>query len=121
MFATAPHLVSWAKFCPQVKQSGGRPPVPVAASRTRTFLGERYRRLAKRRGKKRALVAVGNSMLTVIWHLLSNPAEYYRDLGVDFYETHLNRQRRQRNLIAQLEQITGKKVALQPRPEQPAA
>ena len=139
MFATAPHLVSWAKFCPQVKQSGGKQArngatgngnpwlaaalgeSVIAASRTRTFLGERYRRLAKRRGKKRALVGVGNSMLTVIWHLLSNPAEHYRDLGVDFYETHLNRQRRQRNLIAQLEQITGKKVALQPRPEQPAA
>jgi transposase len=71
--------------------------------------------------KKRALVAVGNSMLTVIWHLLSNPDEHYRDLGADFYETHLNRQRRQRTLIAQLEQITGKKVALQPRLEQPAA
>lgn len=139
MFASAPHLVSWAKFCPQVKQSGGKQArngatgngnpwlaaalgeSVIAASRTRTFLGERYRRLAKRRGKKRALVAVGNSMLTVIWHLLSNPDERYRDLGADFYETHLNRQRRQRNLIAQLEQITGKKVALQPRPEQPAA
>jgi transposase len=139
MFATAPHLVSWAKFCPQVKQSGGKQArngpagngdpwlaaalgeSVIAASRTRTFLGERYRRLAKRRGKKRALVAVGNSMLTVIWHLLSDPTREYRDLGVDLYETQVNRQRRQRNLIAQLEQITGKKVALQPRPEQPAA
>ena len=86
----------------------------IAASRTPTFLGERYRRLAKRRGKKRALVAVGNSMLTVIWHLLSDRERSYRDLGVDFYEAHVNRQRRQRNLITQLEQITGKKVTLQP-------
>jgi transposase len=137
-FATAPHLVSWAKFCPQVKQSGGKQArngaagngnpwlaaalgeSVIAASRTHTFLGERYRRLARRRGKKRALVAVGNSMLTVIWHLLSHPEEHYRDLGVDFYETHVNRQRRQRNLVAQLEQITGQKVELRPRPEQAA-
>jgi transposase len=138
-FATSAQLVSWAKFCPQVKQSGGKAPrngatgkgdpwlaaalgeSVIAASRTRTFLGERYRRLSRRRGKKRALVAVGNSMLTVIWHLLSDPEARYRDLGADFYQTHVNQRRRERSLIAQLEQITGKKVALQAKPELPAA
>jgi len=73
-FVSAPHLVSWAKFCPQVNQSGGKPArngatghgnpwlaaalgeSVIGASRTRTFLGERYRRLARRRGNKRALV-----------------------------------------------------------------
>jgi transposase len=125
MFATAAHLVSWAKFCPQVSQSGGKPArggatgrgdpwlgaalgeAVINAARTRSFLGERYRRLARRRGKNKALVAVGNSMLTVIWHLLSDPDAHYRDLGADFYDTHVNQRHRQRALIDQLQQITG--------------
>lgn len=133
MFTTAAHLVSWAKFCPQVTQSGGKQPhnratghgdpwlagalgeAVAGAAHTRSFLGERYRRLARRRGKKKALVAVGNSMLTIIWHLLSDPQATYHDLGPDFYETHVNQRRRERSLIGQLEQITGKKVALQHR------
>jgi len=139
VFATAAHLVSWAKFCPQVQQSGGKAPrngatghgdpwlasalgeAAAGAARTRSFLGERSRRIARRRGKKKALVAVGNSMLTIIWNLLSDPEAHYRDLGPDFYETHVNQRRRERTLINQLEQITGKQVTLQARPEQPAA
>jgi transposase len=138
-FATAAHLVSWAKFCPQVSQSGGKPArggatghgnpwlaaalgeAAIAASRTKTFFGARYRRIAKRRGKNKALVAVGNTMLTVIWHLLSDPQARYHDLGVDYYDTHLNQHRRHRSLINQLEQLTGKKVILQDQPEHPAA
>lgn len=138
VFATAAHLVSWAKFCPQVIQSGGKPArgaasghgdpwlgaaigeAAIAAARTRSFLGARYRRVVRRRGKKKALVAVGNSMLTVIWQLLSDPDAHYRDLGADFYDTHLNIGRRQRSLISQLEQLTGKKVVLEQAP-QPAA
>ena len=45
----------------------------VSAGKTDTFLGERYRRIAKRRGKKKAIVAVGRSILVIIWHLLSDP------------------------------------------------
>jgi hypothetical protein len=45
----------------------------VTAGRTSSFLGQRYRRIAKRRGKQRALVAVGNSILTIVWHLLADP------------------------------------------------
>ena len=139
VFATAAHLVSWAKFCPQVNQSGGKVPrngatgrgdpwlgaalgeAAAGAGRTATFLGARYRRLARRRGKKKALVAIGNSMLVIIWQLLSEPRASYQDLGVDFYETHVNQRRRERSLIDQLEQITGKKVTLQAKPEKPAA
>lgn len=139
VFTTAAHLVSWAKFCPLTTQSGGKPArhgatgrgdpwlgaalgeAAAGAARTSTFLGSRYRRLARRRGKKKALVAIGNSMLVIIWQLLSDPDAHYRDLGVDFYETHVNQHRRERSLIGQLEQITGKKVTLQPRPGQPAA
>jgi hypothetical protein len=59
----------------------------VGAARSDTFLGARYRRIAHRRGKKRALVAVGRSILVIIWHLLSNPDTRFHDLGADFYET----------------------------------
>ena len=45
----------------------------VSAGRTDTFLGERYRRIARRRGKKKAIVAVGRSILVIIWHLLADP------------------------------------------------
>jgi transposase len=86
-FPTAGHLVSWAKLCPRTIQSGakqragkagkGNPylkgalgEMAAAAAKTDTFLGERYRRLVKRRGKLKALVAVARSILVIIWHLL---------------------------------------------------
>jgi hypothetical protein len=90
-FPTAGHLASWAKFTPGVKQSAGKAKgksstghgnrylarvlgeAAVAAGRTDTFLGERYRRIARRRGTKRAIVAVGRSILIIVWHLLADP------------------------------------------------
>jgi transposase len=45
----------------------------AAAAKTSTFLGERYRRLVKRRGKLKALVAVARSILVIVWHLLADP------------------------------------------------
>jgi transposase len=138
VFPTAAHLVSWAKFAPIDRQSAGKGKgsstgkgnpwlaatigeVVTSLARTDTFLGERYRRLVRRRGKKRAIVAVGNSVLTIIWHLLSDPAVRYHDLGSDYYESRINTQRRQRDLVRQLEHLTGQKVTLQPRPELPTA
>ena len=53
----------------------------VAAAKTDTFLGERYRRIASRRGKNKAIVAVGRSILVIIWHLLSDPDARFHDLG----------------------------------------
>ena len=67
------------------------------------------------------MIAVGDSILTSVWRVLSDPDAHYRHLGADSYETHVNQRRRERSLISQLEQITGMKVALQPRPDQPAA
>lgn len=55
----------------------------LGAGRTDTFLGARYRRIARRRGKKRAVVAVGRSILTIAWHLLSEPDARFEDLGAD--------------------------------------
>ena len=49
----------------------------AAAAKTDTFLGERYRRLVKRIGKLKALVAVARSILVIIWHLLADPTARY--------------------------------------------
>jgi transposase len=138
VFPTAAHLVSWAKFSPIDATSAGRHKgnstgkgnpwlaatlgeVVAGVSRTNTFLGERYRRLARRRGKKRAIVALGNSVLTIVWHLLSDPNTHYQDLGPDYYQSKISQRRRQRDLIRQLEHLTGQKVTLQPPTQQPAA
>jgi hypothetical protein len=85
--------------------------VVVGLSRTDTSLCRRYRRLVRRRGKKRALVAVGNSVLTIVWHLLADPDARYHDLGAAYYESKINKQRRH-DLVRQLEQLTGQKVSL---------
>ena len=103
-FPTAGHLASWAKFAPGVKESAGKKKgsgstghgnrylarvlgeAAIGAARTDTFLGERYRRIARRRGAKKAIVAVGRSILVIIWHLLSDPDARYTDLGSDFYD-----------------------------------
>jgi transposase len=84
----------------------------AGAARTSTFLAARYKRVLKRRGKKRALVAVGNSILTICWHLLSDPDARFTDLGPDWHDR-LAPQRRKRQLIAELERLSGKKVLLQ--------
>jgi transposase len=130
-FPTPAHLASWARFAPGVKESAGRRKgngstghgnpylarvlgqVAVTASRTDTFLGERYRRIARRRGAKRAIVAVGRSVLTIVWHLLSEPESGFTDLGPDFYNTKINPERRKRNHVHQLEAL-GYKVTLEP-------
>ena len=86
----------------------------AGAGRTQTFLGARYRRLARRRGNKRAVVAVGRSMLVVIWHLLSDPNLEFVDLGVDYYELRANDPaRKKREYIRHLEAL-GYKVSLEP-------
>jgi transposase len=130
-FPTAGQLVSWAKFAPGVKESAGKRKgsgstghgnpylarvlgeAAVAASKTDTFLGARYRRIARRRGKRRAIVAVGRSILVIVWHLLSDPTARFQDLGAGFYDTRINAERAKRNHIRQLEAL-GYKVTLQP-------
>jgi transposase len=130
-FPTAAHLASWARFAPGVKESAGRKKgsgttghgnrylarvlgeAAVAASKTDTFLGERYRRIAKRRGKKRAIVAVGRSILVIVWHLLSDSETRFHDLGPDFYDNRTAPDRKKRNHIRQLEAL-GYKVTLEP-------
>ena len=77
----------------------------VAASRTGTFLGERYQRIARRRGKKKAIVAVGRSILVITWHLLADPEARYTDLGSGFYDTRISNSRKTRNHVRQLEAL----------------
>ena len=130
-FPTPGHLASWARFAPGVKQSAGKTKgknatghgnpylarvlgeAAVVAGRTDTFLGERYRRIARRRGAKRAIVAVGRSVLIIVWHLLADPTARFHDLGAGCYDTRSNAERTKRNHIRQLEAL-GYKVTLQP-------
>jgi len=85
----------------------------MSASRTNTFLGERYRRIVKRRGKGRALVAIARSILVIVWHLLANPDATYHDLGADYYTSRIDKERRKRHLVQQLEAL-GLQVTLTP-------
>ena len=108
---TPAHLVSWAGRARR-PASPGRGPGPgkpgkgnpylrgslgelaASAARTDTFLGERYRRIARRRGKAKAQVAVARSILVIILHLLADPAARFRDLGPGYYDTYIEKQRR---------------------------
>jgi transposase len=85
----------------------------VVAGRTDTFLGERDRRIARRRGRKRAVVTVGRSVLIIIWHLLPEPGARYHDLGPGLYDNRLGPDREKPILIHQLEGL-GYKVTLEP-------
>ncbi len=87
--------------------------VAAAAAKTDTFLGERYRRIVKRRGKLKALVAIARSILTIVWHLLADPTQRFADLGADYHTIRIDKGRKIRNLVRQLEAL-GQSVTLQP-------
>jgi transposase len=129
-FPSPGQLVSWARLCPRTIQSGaktragkigkGNPylkgvlgEAAAAAAKTDTFLGERYRRLAKRRGKLKALVAVARSILIIIWHLLADPTARFHDLGADYYSSRIDNNRKTRSHVRQL-QALGYAVTLTP-------
>lgn len=128
-FPSDAHLVSWAKFCPQVHESAGRKKnkgrgkgnpwlagtlgnIVAATARTDSFLGARYRRIARRRGMPKAIVATGNSVLTIVYYLLSDPQAQFHDLGANHYQSRINKDRRARNLATQLEAVTGQKIII---------
>ncbi|MDT5202613.1 MAG: transposase [Mycobacterium sp.] len=130
-FPTAAHLCSWAKFSPGLNSSAGKTKgngstghgnrylaailgeAAISAGRTNTFLGQRYRRIATRRGKKRAVVAVGRSILVIVWHLLANDDARFTDLGADHFTRHVNPDTKKRSHIRQLEAL-GYTVTLTP-------
>ena len=128
---TEGHLCSWAKFSPGINSSAGKTKgngstghgnrylarvlgeAAVVAGKTDTFLGERYRRIARRRGKKRAIVAIGRSILVIIWHLLQDPNTRFHDLGADHFSRHTNPDTEKHGHIRQLEAL-GYTVTLTP-------
>jgi len=102
-FPSAAHLASWAKLCPGTNQSAGKrrssaigqgnsllraalTEAAWAASHTKdTYLAAQFRRLAARRGKKRAIIALAHTLLVIIYHLLRNGATYH-DLGGGYFD-----------------------------------
>ncbi|MFN7949904.1 MAG: IS110 family transposase [Blastocatellia bacterium] len=128
-FPTAAHLASWAGICPGNHQSAGKPlsgqtkkgnvyvrgaltQAAWAATRTKnTYLASQFRRLTTRLGKKRALVAVGHSILVIAYHLLSKRAAY-EELGGDYFDRQ-NARQYQNKLVHKLEAL-GLKVMLEP-------
>jgi transposase len=136
IFPSAAHLAAWAGLCPGLHASAGRKhstgapkankwlrrslgEAAAACARTHTHLGARYRRLAARRGKARAKLAVAHSILTATWHMIT-AGEPHHDLGEDFHAHRINPDRRRRQLTAQLEQL-GYDVTLKPKPGTTAA
>ena len=128
-FPSAKHLASWAGVCPGNAQSGGKrlsgktrkgnvwlrqvliESAHVAAKTKDTYLAAQYRRIAARRGKKRALVALAHTILVIVYHLLTR-REPYRDLGVAYFDQR-ERQHVQHRLVRRLERL-GYAVTLQP-------
>jgi transposase len=115
------HLSSWAGICPGNEESAGKrlrnrttrknrwlrraiTEAAWAAGRTKdSYLGAQYRRLAPRRGKKRALIAVGHSLLVIFYHMLKYDVEYH-DLGVDYFDKQ-EPERLKRYLVKRLERL----------------
>ena len=128
LFPTPAHLVSWMGLCRSAAQSGTRHgkgkqkkgnsyaraaagQAALGAAGTATFLGERYARIARRRGKAIAQVAVARSIMIIAWHLLSDPQARYRDLGPDWHARRSNRDKKIRTHIQGL-QALGVTVAI---------
>jgi len=87
--------------------------IALAGSGTHTFLGERYRRIAHRRGPKHATAAAGRSVLTIVWYLLNDDEASVHDLGPGFYDTLPDTARKTRDHVREL-QALGYKVVLEP-------
>jgi transposase len=130
-FPTAAHLASWAGMCPGNNESAGKrktgkttkgnihlrtalTQAAWAATHTKqTYLSAQYRRLVKPQGKKRALVAVGHSLLVIAYHLLSCKASY-QELGGDYFDRR-NVEVQRTRLIRKLEAL-GVKVTIEALP-----
>ena len=129
-FPSHKHLASWAGVCPGNKQSGGKrlsskttPGNPylravlaevvwAIAHTKNNYLSTQFHRLARRLGKKRAVVAVSHSVLVIIYHVLRTK-QPYTDLGADYFEK-LDTTRLQQHHIRRLEQL-GYQVTLTPK------
>jgi transposase len=129
-FTTAGHLASWAGLCPGNNKTAGKPKpghirpgnrwlkaalgvAALGAIRTKnSYTQALFRRVAARRGGKRAQTAVALSLLTTAWYLLTTNTDYH-DLGGDYFLNRINPDHRRRRAIAQLERL-GYHVTLEP-------
>lgn len=120
-FNSSSHLAAWAGMCPGNNQSAGKikssrirkgnvhvktmlTQVSWAISRTKnTYLGAKYRSLAPRRGKKRAIIAIGRKTLVICYYLLKNKVPFH-ELGVDFLDK-LEPERKAKYHLKRLEEL----------------
>jgi len=131
-FRTPGHLASWAGRIPLDHQSGQRAgkgrrkhgnryigavtgETAIAAGKTQTREGARYRRIARRAGPAKACVALGNTQMRVYHVLLSNPGMRYHDLGHDYYDQQRHAARQVSHHVSKLASL-GYDVTLSPRP-----
>jgi transposase len=131
-FPSAQHLASWAGVCPGNHESAGKrlsgkarkgnpwlrrllvQAAHAAAHSKKSYLAAQYKRLASRRGAKKAALAVAHSILVIIYHLLRDGSTY-RDLGSTYFDER-DQQAVQKRLVRRLERL-GYRVDLQPRSE----
>jgi len=129
-FPTPQQLASWAGMCPGNNESAGKHfsgrtrkgdrwlrgalgEAAAAAARTKgTYLSARYRRLAGRRGKKRAKVAIGHDILVAAWYIMRDGVDY-ADLGADYFDTHVMDPRRKATRLTEQLQALGYRVTLE--------
>jgi len=129
-FPTPQQLASWAGMCPGNNESAGKHfsgrtrkgdrwlrgalgEAAAAAARTKgTYLSARYRRLAGRRGKKRAKVAIGHDILVAAWYIMREGVDY-ADLGADYLNTHAMDPRRKATRLTEQLQALGYRVTLE--------
>jgi len=130
-FPTPGHAAAWAKLASRTIQSGstskdgrtgkGNPYLRAAlgraamtAAKTDTYLGERYRRIARRRGKQKAIVAVSRTICEIAWLIITDPSARFIELGPHYY-ARFDTGRQTRNKIRELERLNpGMKVTLTP-------
>jgi transposase len=129
VFPTPGHAAAWARLTPRTLQSGnsarpgragkGNPYLRgalgqcvMAAARTDTRLGAMYRRIARKRGKQKAIVAVSRVICEIAWILICDPSARYRELGPDYHQP-LSPARQTQARIREIERLNpGKKVIL---------
>jgi transposase len=132
-FPTHRHLASWAGMCPGNDESAGKrrsgktrkgskwlrsalTEAAYAAARSKgTYLGAQYARLKGRRGPKKAAVAVGHSILVIVYHILQR-SEPYQDLGEAYFNRRRSKEAYRKRLVRQLERL-GHRVVLEALPQ----
>lgn len=129
-FPSAGHLASWAGMCPGNHESAGKrlsgrtrkgnqavrtilvEAAQAAGRKKDSYLQAQYQRLLVRRGRKKAVIAVGHTILTIAYHLLKHPDSFYTDLGAHYFQNR-DREAASRRHVRQLEAL-GYRVSLEP-------